>query len=228
MCACAAALTLASARCSADRSMHTAARMYNAAKEGSSLLTEGGKAAAEIKRSAARHSASLGAAIGLAKVTDNFKSVASQFEVNKPDFLATHNFLRETKRAYLQGCAAQSAEQATDRSVEAALLEEQRKRAAVEAQLQQQQAEVVTAREVVAREVAARAEAERREAEALAAAVVREADWQRATERVAAQRDVAEQLPSGCRVCDRALTLFMVVACGCRVALRGVQLLAVC
>ena len=205
--------------------MHTAARMYNAAKEGSSLLTEGGKAAAEIKRSAARHSASLGAAIGLAKVTDNFKSVASQFEVNKPDFLATHNFLRETKRAYLQGC---SAEQATDRSVEAALLEEQRKRAAVEAQLQQQQAEVVTAREVVAREVAARAEAERREAEALAAAVVREADWQRATERVAAQRDGAEQLPSGCRVCDRALTLFMVVACGCRVALRGVQLLAVC
>ena len=186
---------------------------------------EGGKAAAEIKCSAARHSVSLGAAFGLAKVTDNFKSVASQFEVNKPDFLATHNFLRETKRAYLQGC---SAEQATDRSVEAALLEEQRKRAAVEAQLQQQQAEVVTAREVVAREVAARAEAERREAEALAAAVVREADWQRATERVAAQRDGAEQLPSGCRVCDRALTLFMVVACGCRVALRGVQLLAVC
>ena len=87
--------------------MHTAARMYNAAKEGSSLLTEGGKAAAEIKRSAARHSASLGAAIGLAKVTDNFKSVASQFEVNKPNFLAAHNLLRETKRAYLQGCAAQ-------------------------------------------------------------------------------------------------------------------------
>ena len=107
MCVCAAALTLASARCSADRSMHTAARMYNAAKEGSSLLMEGGKAVAEIEHSVARHSVSLGAAIGLAKVTESFKSVASQFEVNKPDFLATHNFLRETKRAYVQGCAAQ-------------------------------------------------------------------------------------------------------------------------
>ena len=37
------------------------------------------------------------------RVTENFKSVALQFEVNRADFLATHTFLRETKHAYPQG-----------------------------------------------------------------------------------------------------------------------------
>ena len=62
--------------------MHTAARMYNAAKEGSSLLMEGEKAATEIERSAARHSVSLGAAIGLANA---FARVAAK---ERPPVLA--------------------------------------------------------------------------------------------------------------------------------------------
>ena len=86
--------------------MRTAARMYSAAQEGASLLSEGGRAAAEVKGSAAYGSLSLDAAFGLAKVAESFKSVASKFEVNKPDLIATQDFLRKTQRDYLERCAA--------------------------------------------------------------------------------------------------------------------------
>ena len=88
----------------------------------------------------------------------------------------------------------------------------------------------LAAEAAVAREAAAREEAEKREVEAVAAAAaVREAEWQRAAERTAFQREELDELPSGCRVRERASTLDgwcaavagFAVMCGCRMALRG-------
>ena len=114
-----------------------------------------------------------------------------------------------------RACGRPSAEPATDCHAEAAQVTEARAREAAERR-------AVAAETALAREVAARAAAEAREATALEAAAVREEEWQRATERVAAQREATEQFPSGIRVRGRAPTLSC-LACSCGMALRGVR-----
>lgn len=81
--------------------MMTAARITDAAKEAASLLSKGGKAAAEVVRSDARDNLSLDAALNLSTVHAEYGAVINKLKVNEPDVLAAYKFTREVNREYL-------------------------------------------------------------------------------------------------------------------------------
>ena len=87
--------------------MMTAARVTEAAKEGSSLLAKGAKAAAEMLQSnLGTDPVSLDAALDLSSVHTKFEGVVNQFKINEPDVLAAYKFTNEIGHKYNQRRAA--------------------------------------------------------------------------------------------------------------------------
>lgn len=83
-------------------SLRTAARLADAAKKGAALLSKGGKVAGDILRYEAQGCLSLNAALDLSDMRAKYTSVASQFELNKPDLLASYKIMLSSQRAYLE------------------------------------------------------------------------------------------------------------------------------
>jgi hypothetical protein len=84
----------------ATHSMHTAARLSDAAKESSRLMAKAGHAVTEIMR-AEGDALPLEAAFSLSVAQTKYAAVASRFQINEPDFLTIHKFLLQTRRDYL-------------------------------------------------------------------------------------------------------------------------------